>query len=130
VKRQKELKDHRAVIKKRLGQAGVQIINEKVNKKLALKALGAAKEDFFDLYTPDTSVVSKNFSEEGEEGKFETFGEDLKHVLRVHAKTPNRVWTLIDGDDGEILIINGLRRLNSIAYMITVENGHGESYSI
>jgi hypothetical protein len=86
--------------------------------------------DFFDLYTPDTSVVSKNYDDEGEEGQFETFGEDLEHVLKVWAETPERVWTMIDGDDGEILIVNGLRHVNRIAYLITVESGQGEIFTI
>lgn len=88
-------------------------------------------DDFFDHYTPDASLKSEHFIDEGEEGQFETFDKDLRTVRRVYAKTPLRVWTMIDSDDGGISIVNGMRVVNRIAYIITVENGaEGECWRV
>jgi hypothetical protein len=86
--------------------------------------------DFFDVYTPDSSVVSENYNSEEEIGQFETFGEDLEYVLSVYKKTPKRVWTMIDDDDGEIMIVNGMLHVNRICFIITVEDGNGERFHI
>lgn len=84
-------------------------------------------DNFDDLYTIDESVRSLECDTAG---VFETYGEDIEHVLQVFAKTPARVWTLIDGEQGETLLVNGLLHVNRINYMVTVECGQGETFVI
>ena len=87
--------------------------------------------DFFDEYTPDGSHKSEYFTDEDEVGQFETHGADLEYVMAVYNKTPSRVWTMLDDDEnGEIVIRNGLHHVNRIAFIITVEDGEGESFFI
>ena len=49
---------------------------------------------------------------------FETYGIELGFVLGVAYTEPDRVWTLVDGDDGTY-IVNGYHLVNRIGYFIT-----------
>lgn len=80
--------------------------------------------DLFDKYTPDTSIEPVVY-ECGEEGLglFETYGQDLDIVRNIAEIEPRRVWTLIDGDDGSTIWVNGFWRVNRILYAVTREHG-------
>lgn len=56
----------------------------------------------------------------GEQGGclFETYGEEFDYVKRFD---PARVWTVVDGDDGDIYIVNGLHHVNRIGYLLSRE---------
>jgi hypothetical protein len=49
---------------------------------------------------------------------YETFGEDLECVRRTDNKY---IWTIVDGDDGDLLIIAGFHIVNRFGYLITDE---------
>ena len=51
--------------------------------------------------------------------KFETYGRDLDYVRSVHDTDPRRVWTLVDGDDGNLYIVDGFHLVNRINYFVT-----------
>lgn len=80
--------------------------------------------DLFDKYTPDTNLEAVEY-ECGETGLglFETYGHDLKTVQSVAKTEPRRVWTLVDGDDGSTVWLNGYWNVNRILYAITNECG-------
>lgn len=80
--------------------------------------------DLFDKYTPDTNLVAVEY-DAGETGLglFETYGDDLKTVQHVAQNDPRRVWTLVDGDDGSTVWLNGFWRVNRILYAVTNERG-------
>jgi hypothetical protein len=80
--------------------------------------------ELFDVYAPDTSLAVKEYGG-GQEGVFETYGEDLKTVMSVHSKTPQRVWTLIDGPS-DMVWVNGYRFVNRQLYAITTVDGKPE----
>jgi hypothetical protein len=48
--------------------------------------------------------------------KFETYGEELDFV---RAQDPRCIWTLVDGDDGNLYIVDGYHLVNRINYFIT-----------
>jgi hypothetical protein len=48
--------------------------------------------------------------------KFETYGEELEFV---RAQDPRCIWTLVDGDDGNLYIVDGYHLVNRINYFIT-----------
>lgn len=50
---------------------------------------------------------------------FETYGKDLAHVIKVAKGTPNHVWTLIEEDNGSLVLIAGYHVVNRLAYLIT-----------
>jgi hypothetical protein len=76
--------------------------------------------DVFDeKYTP-IKKLSKHFDEPGQ---FETFGEDIEYVLKHREKHGDKcIWTEVDGDDGDIWIVNGYHLVNRICYFITKED--------
>lgn len=78
------------------------------------------KEDFIELpyrewfktFMPRTWEDDLNYVRE-----YETFGEDLATIL----ETPcNNVWTVLSSDtDDELYIVNGIRLVNRISYIVT-----------
>ena len=48
--------------------------------------------------------------------KFETYGEELAFVLGAD---PKCIWTLVDGDDGNLYIVDGYHLVNRVNYFIT-----------
>lgn len=57
---------------------------------------------------------------EGEEQgiMFETYGDELVHVLKTAQDAPKTVWTYVDSESGTS-IIEGLHYVNRIGYFIT-----------
>lgn len=56
---------------------------------------------------------------------FGTFGRELDYVLEVAKKTPHKVWTIMEHDDGEgDSIVNGYHLVNRMGYYITKEDGN------
>ena len=51
--------------------------------------------------------------------KFETYGEELDYVLSIANSEPARVWTLVDGADGNLYIVDGYHLVNRVNYFVT-----------
>jgi hypothetical protein len=47
---------------------------------------------------------------------FETYGEELEFVRRQDSRT---IWTLLDGDDGDLYLASGYHLVNRIGYLIS-----------
>ena len=47
---------------------------------------------------------------------FETFGEEFAFIRR---QDPLKVWTLVDGDDGDMYVVNGLHFVNRVGYLLS-----------
>ena len=61
---------------------------------------------------------------------FETYGEDLEKVKQI-AKADNRkVWTLVDGEDDKMVLINGYHLVNRVAYVITEHPSKDENLEV
>ena len=52
---------------------------------------------------------------------FETYGDDLEAVRQTGSLLPERIWTLIDGDEGQV-ITNGFHIVNRVGYFICAES--------
>ena len=75
-------------------------------------------EDQFDAWDKKYQPIENHF--DPKEGcKFETYGEELDFVLKIAYTEPARIWTLVDGDDGNLYIASGYHLVNRIAYFIT-----------
>lgn len=81
--------------------------------------------DFDILYTYDTTIASTVFDPESQAGMLETYGDDLRLVMDIADKTPLRVWTMVDGDDG-MYLLQGYHLVNRIYYVITNEEAQSE----
>ena len=73
--------------------------------------------DFDAKYTHDTSIVSEHY----DDGRLETFGADAKTVAKINQESPNRLWTVVDGDDGELYLVSGYHHVNRVYHLVTVE---------
>ena len=49
---------------------------------------------------------------------FETHGDELEFVLR---QDPQRIWTLLDDEYGELYLLSGCHYVNRIGYLLTHE---------
>lgn len=77
--------------------------------------------DLFDArYPPATnlqpSVVFDHSEAGGQVGMYETYGEDLEFVKNANQKC---VWTMVDGDDGGLYAVAGMRFVNRVYYYIS-----------
>ena len=54
--------------------------------------------------------------ETGQVNIFETFGKELTFV---HCQRRNKIWTLIDGEDGRQHIISGFHTVDRVGYLVT-----------
>jgi hypothetical protein len=59
---------------------------------------------------------------------FSAAGKSFKHVL---AQDRRRIWTVIEGDEGQLFIESGLHIVNRLGYIITAEPiADGMAYSV
>ena len=75
-------------------------------------------------YKPMPNHLSKNAgwsfeNNEGEGSLFETYGPEYDYVKSMVEK--NRVWTLVDGDNGREVVVAGHAFINRTGYFITEE---------
>ena len=81
---------------------------------------------FEDRFKPIQNHLDDNASWGG--AMFETYGEEMAFVLEVHEKNPNRVWTIMDGEDNDMFIGNGLSYVNRVGYIITEVPFEGDGF--
>ena len=78
-----------------------------------------AEEDFYAQYSliPNHINPSAGWSFDGTRGcLFETYGDEFAFVRRYD---PRQVWTLVDGDDGDLYLISGLHFVNRVGYLLS-----------
>ena len=74
-------------------------------------------DDRFPL-KPNHLNPSAGWATDGSAGcLFETYGEEYDFVI---SQDPRAVWTLVDGDDGELYIVSGLHFDNRIGYLVSI----------
>lgn len=80
-------------------------------------------EDEFDgQYSPIANHINPSAGWAYDEGGgclFETHGEEFDFVRRYD---PRKVWTLVDGDDGDMYLVSGLHFVNRVGYLLTKES--------
>jgi hypothetical protein len=80
-------------------------------------------EDQLDAWDAKYQPIKNQYTQkqEGEfvEDKFETYGDDLEFVRSVYETDPRKVWTLVEGDDGNLYITSGYHLVNRLNYFIT-----------
>lgn len=78
-------------------------------------------EDEFDRQYPLVTNhlnphASWAFGDSGPGYLFETFGVELRFVRE---QDPRRIWTLIDGDDGNLYVASGFHVVNRVGYLVS-----------
>ena len=72
----------------------------------------------YDEWADEFGTLSNPAHPEGD--YFETYGPEWEIV---NATAPERVWTMVDGDDGELYVLHGFHWVNRIYYMLTERPG-------
>ena len=83
-----------------------------------MEIITLTEDQFDEQFTLVENHIDNNASWGG--AMFETFGEELDYV-RMKAQKGNNVWTIIEGDDDSMFIVNGVHFVNRIGYLITRE---------
>lgn len=76
------------------------------------------EDQFAEQYPLLLNHLNPQASWGGEQGGclFETYGEELAFVGE---QDPRTVWTLIDGNDGDLCVLSGIHFVNRIGYLLS-----------
>lgn len=72
----------------------------------------------YELWAETYKPKKNHLNRDHETDMFETYGIELGYVLGIADTEPDRVWTLVDGDDGTY-IIDGYHLVNRLGYFIS-----------
>ena len=80
--------------------------------------LELTEDQFAEQYPLLTNHLNPHASWGNERGGclFETYGEELDFIRQ---QNPRSVWTLIDGDDGDLYVLSGFHVVNRIGYLLS-----------
>lgn len=117
------LKDGTNVLKTCFAEDGtIGIIGSKdfsIPKDDVLMVILEDIEEFDQLFKP----LQNPFEGEGCY-HFETFGKEYEMVLKAHRENTHTVWTVIDGDDGNMYVTQGWHFVDRVHYIITDVAAH------
>lgn len=88
------------------------------------------EDTFIERFGPRPNHLDGNASFDFGDGGclYETFGPELDYV---RTQSPNTVWTVVDGDDGQLVIVSGFHFVNRIGYLVTsYPFEHDVTYSV
>lgn len=65
----------------------------------------------------DYGLVVNPYDDCGFDGHmFKTYGQDFEFVSQ---QPVDKVWTMVDGDDGQLVILAGLHRVNAVGHLVS-----------
>ena len=86
-------------------------------------------EDWCDAFKPQANTTTPNAPFDG--NMFETYGDDLSAVIAANTVNGLNVWTAVENDDGDWVIVDGYHRVNRMGYFITRKPAKaGEQYDV
>jgi len=75
------------------------------------------EDEFYSKFTMVKNHLNDNASLEG--CMFETYGEEVRYIQSM-ANT-KRVWTYLEGDEGDLYFVTGMHFVNRLGYFVTTE---------
>ena len=89
-----------------------------------------AWDEFVRIFKPEYHRDGEEYGIGDEHGFFmyETYGRDLEYVQGIAQRSPGRVWTYMDDDEGNPMIGSGMHFVNRIGYLITKEAAPADRY--
>jgi hypothetical protein len=106
--------------------AGVVLPNKTRNPAMTETFIELSEEDFHATYplVPNHLNPSAGWATGEDNGcLFETYGEELDFVRK---QDPRTIWTLLDGDDGDLYVASGYHLVNRIGYLLSTVPVPGE----
>ena len=83
------------------------------------------EDQFHEQFTFEENLLDPNASFDGY--MFETFGDELDYVMQIQNDTPNRIWTIIEGESGELFYMTGFHLVNRMGFLISNEPWNEET---
>lgn len=80
-------------------------------------------EQWWDTYNPIQNHIEANASFDG--AMFETYGPELSFV---RDQDISKVWTIIEGEDGNLYVSDGYHFVNRIGYFVTERPFTGDGF--
>jgi hypothetical protein len=74
-------------------------------------------EQWLEQFKPIANLFNQDAPYDGL--MFETYGDEHSKVQELAGIHPLRVWTVVEGDEGDLVITNGYHYVNRIGYFIT-----------
>jgi hypothetical protein len=74
-------------------------------------------DQFWEQFKPVKNHLDNNASYDGH--MFETYGQEHEFILEQNKANPLTIWTLVDGESGSCLIVNGWHYVNRMGYFVT-----------
>lgn len=71
-------------------------------------------DEFVKTYIPRTNHLDDNASFDG--CLYETYGEEIEYVKR---QAPDVIWTIVEDDDAELVLVSGWHYVNRLGYILT-----------
>lgn len=91
-----------------------EVAREAANTEPTPPTPALSYDEWRDAYRPVLNTIRKDAPFDGL--MFETFGPELE---AVNAADPACVWTVVDGEDGDLWLLSGCHRVNRLGYLIT-----------
>lgn len=75
----------------------------------------------------DVYTTVEGLSEHDEGSMLETYGKDLEVIRKQAKENVKKVWTLVDGQENNLIAITGYHLINRVNYIITEEEWKNEN---
>lgn len=76
-------------------------------------------DKWFDEYKPVLNHFHNDENESWNGCYYETYGQDDEYITKMSETEPNRVWTIMSDDYGDLVVVNGWHYVNRFGYLIT-----------
>lgn len=75
------------------------------------------EDSFIERFRPTRNPLDRHAGYDFGDGGclFSATGKELQHVL---AQKPSTLWTLVEGDEGQLVIESGLHLVNRLGYLV------------
>jgi hypothetical protein len=80
-----------------------------------------SEDEFLSLYHPEPNDLNPDASFDFGSGGalYETYGEELDYIRSLPVE---RIWTIVDGDEGRLWLLSGWHLVNRVGYLVTAES--------
>lgn len=79
-------------------------------------------DKWIEAFKPNINTTTPGSAFDGT--MYETYGADLDEVIKwadgaMGTSYRRKVWTIVENDDGDLVIVDGYHRVNRIGYLLT-----------
>lgn len=76
-------------------------------------------DKWFDEYKPVLNHFHNDENQSWNGCMYETYGQEDEYISKMAETEPNKVWTIMSDDNGDLVVVNGWHYVNRFGYLIT-----------